>query len=153
MAATVIEYFVQECRWLIRMFGFYLIPWAKLCDAFAACVVKRWSRLQPYTWYLSACLLCLVMGGHVAAFYSYTDAWGLGAPCVCEASVCNAGCRHVSLSFSSGSCVRSLVTFLRASIFACSALISALMDWCHFMLVRPFSTCGIVFAVVLSRTQ
>ena len=110
MASTFIPYLVQECRWLIRMVGFYLIPWAKLCDAFAAWVVKRWSRLQPYTWYLSACLLCLVIGGHVAAFYSCTDAWGLGAPCVCEASVCNAGCRHVSFVYFAGSYARSQCT-------------------------------------------
>jgi hypothetical protein len=153
MASGYTQFIVQECRWLIRVVGFYLIPWAKVCDGVAALAAKRWARLQPYTWHLAACLLCLVITCHFAAFYSYTDAWGFGAPCVCEASVCNAGCRHISLSFSSGSCVRSLVTSVRACIFACSALMSALLDLCHFMLVRPLSTCVITISLVLSRQQ
>ena len=91
MLFATIDLLARECRWVIKLFGLYLIPWARCCDRIAFECSTRWLALRPLTWYLAVVLLSLIVVVHCAVLwavvqYNLPDR-GLLTPCVCEAIV------------------------------------------------------------------
>ena len=91
MLLSTIDCFARECRWVIKLIGLYLIPWARCCDRIAFDCSTRWLVLRTCTWYLAVLLLSLIVAVHLAVIcaivqYNLPDR-GLLTPCVCEAIV------------------------------------------------------------------
>ena len=145
-------------RLFVKALGVYLLPWARVADLLAACITRRYVRLRPWTWHVSACFVVLAVGLQVATAVQYVGSLevflnirGYTAPCVCEGCVQSA--RRLAPNSILGELVTSLSELIHAVIRTGAAITRCFSEACLLTLGRPwlslgfFSTCAIYVAV------
>jgi len=76
---------------ILQVCGYYLLPWARICDLVAYRFTGFVGKGRGYEWYLSFGLLVVFLGFHVLMISAFSfvlsDLLGSeGSPCVCHAS-------------------------------------------------------------------
>ncbi len=146
-----------EVRLGLRFVAFYLLPWAKVCDFLTTKLVLRRRGLQPFFWYISACMMASIVGLHFATLWlviyvNHAINGGHEAvpPCVCEATMQHAMHTHALIPVHTGNFVLDLVTLIRTCGLLLFQLVSILVDVLNVWLHRPV-TCvsSVVFLLVV----
>ena len=133
------------CIFWLKVFGWYLIPYARAFDRLACCIAAKWPQARPWTWHVSAAMLSITISVQCALVchvlvqccLSLVILRGPLSPCVCEASEYVVGLRQPSsLELFLG----SLIDLARASIVAVAAGSKLFSDLAVTVLVYPRST-------------
>ena len=133
------------CRAALRFTCQYLLPFARQCDRIAFYVAGRWQRLGPYTWYVAAILLWVVVALHAYLVHVLTTFWnpvtflaGPTGPCVCAASESRTGRRYgwSTVSF----VLMATYELLQAILVWSLAVLSLLSELVVLCISRPVMT-------------
>ena len=127
---------------ILQVCGYYLLPWARICDLVAYRFTGFVARGRGYEWYLSFGLLVVFLGFHVLVISAISlllsDLLGSeGSPCVCHASTQIPRLVEHNLFFS------FRFNGFRALLFSFFVFLSCVLSWTY-----PKScvllTCGLV---------
>ena len=140
---------------ILQVCGYYLLPWARICDLVAYRFTGFVVRGRGYEWYLSFGLLVVFLGFHVLMISAFSlvlsDLLGSeGSPCVCHAStqIPRFGEHIVVFSIRRGSPITTLLNGFRALLFSFIAFLSCVLDLAWLAWTYPKScvllTCGLV---------
>jgi hypothetical protein len=147
-----------ECTLWLRFLGFYVLPWARLCDWVALLLALRWQRLRPWNWWLAVLMLALIGGVHLLALRCLvqlvTPLRGLLTPCVCHALEPLTG--HQSaysacIVFRTGSLLGTCLGLIQASFVLCLSVLSVIAEVCDILVTNPIHVTAAVTACLLLR--
>ena len=154
MSETIIFMYTRvafECTLLLKLFGFYVLPWARLCDWFSLLLALRWQRLRPCNWWLAVFMLALIGGVHLLALRCLvelvTPLRGLLTPCVCHALeplTGNQSAYSACIVFRTGSLLGTCLGLLQATFVLVLSFLSVISEVCDIVVQNPFHVTAVV---------
>ncbi len=135
----------QEGRFVLRLIGRWLLPWARIADFLAPRIVlPRQLHECIDQWWLSVCILSILVAMQLtvllllAYFLQYPG--GFSPPCVCEATVWSPSQKATVIIMKTGSILVDFVFLLRACFVVVLSALNLILGILDNVWQRPLLT-------------
>ncbi len=145
----------HEGRFVLRLVGMWLLPWARFSDFLAPRIVlPRQLHEHIDLWWLSVCILSILVAMQLtvvlllAYFLQYPG--GFSPPCVCEAKVWSPSQTATVIIMKTGSVLVDFAFLIRALFVVVLSALNLVLGILDNVWQRPLLTCigSLVFLAI-----
>ncbi len=133
-------------QFMLKLIGYYMLPWARLCDYFAfavTCKLREDFRTLDVCWYIALFVFLMTCAIHLFFLCSLgaenTELiLGTECPCVCEAPMQQARRSHATfIHVRPGAVLSNIVNFVKALLVSVHLLLELCLDCVHLVWQHP----------------
>ena len=147
----------HEGRFVLRLVGRWLLPWARLADYLALRIVLPGQLHECIDkWWLAVGILSILVAMQLtvllilAYFWEHTGGWS--PPCVCEAKVWSPSQKATVIVMKTGSIVGDFMYLLKAIFVVVLSALNLVLGILDTVWHRPFGTLMVSLAFLATRT-
>ena len=147
----------HEGRFVLRLIGRWLLPWARFADFLALRIIlPRQLHERIDKWWLAdgilSILLVMQLAGVLLIAYLLDHTGGWSPPCVCEAKVWSPSQKATIIVMKTGSIVGDFMYLVKAIFVVVLSALNLVLGILDTVWHRPFGTLMVSLAFLATRT-